>query len=95
MNVTNGLARSLNFSVTTSTDSSSFPVKLASYIGNYTKNTESFNMSFSPQAGDGNFTSILRIENNNDSETGTYFVTVSAESPNIVVSDVLEVKVSS
>ncbi|MHB8568480.1 MAG: NHL repeat-containing protein [Nitrososphaerales archaeon] len=91
VNVTNGSARSLNFSVTTSTIDSSFPVKLTSYIGNYTKNTESFNLPFSPQAGSGNFTSILRVENSNASETGAYFVKVSAETPTIVASDILEV----
>ncbi len=64
---------------------------LKSSVGNFTENFR-FSLTFTPDSGEGNFSSILTIQNNG-SKAGIYFLTVSAATPSLVVSQVVEVEV--
>lgn len=79
-----------NASINVEVSSRNLASTLGAEVGN---NTEDFQFSFNPQSSAGNFSSTLTIENAG-SPRGDYFVTITAETPDMRVSLILEVKSS-
>jgi virginiamycin B lyase len=87
LEITNQTQGTLQLSVS---DTSSGPVHLTAFAGNFTGN---FSFTFSPPSGGGTFDSTLTI-GKNDTAPGVYFITVGAASKDLVFSRIIEVMVT-
>ena len=85
VSVSNESTTTIHVRITSSVDE---PISLVASVGNAT-NPLSF--SFSPASGKGNFTSTMSIEDSSTSK-GTYFITISAATKDLTVSQVVEVQ---
>jgi len=83
-NIPNGSSVSYGLSI-----SSNLPVSMKAYVGNFT-NRGNFSFTFTPQNGGGNFKTVLTIRNIG-SQSGVFFVTITARTDRIAVSQVIAV----
>ena len=87
VNLGNESSTTLQLSVLDTSDETSY---LSASIGNFTGN---FVFNFTSYSGHGNYSTPLTIQNGG-SPPGVYFVTISAETQNLIVSQVIEVRCS-
>jgi virginiamycin B lyase len=81
--------RELSYQITISNTSS--PVLLKGYVGNFT-NQGNFSFHFIPNMGSGTFDSVVTIKNDG-ALPGIYFVTLTARTENVAISQIIEIRV--
>jgi virginiamycin B lyase len=85
VNITNGNMASIRVNVNSTT---STPVALATSVANFSEN---FEFNFSPSNGTSSFASTLVVKNSG-SAPGVYMLTITAETPNLRVSQIVVVQ---
>ena len=83
--ISNASATSLRLRITSNTD---MPISLTAAVGNA---TDPLQFSFSPASGSGTFASTMTITDSSTS-SGVYFVTISAATEGLTVSQVIELR---